>query len=51
MQFDTGWEKEMNKLYEKTAKNWWKTGNAKKCTGIKVDVYLGQGKKRKGKQS
>jgi len=44
MQFDTGWKKEMDKLYEKTAKNWWKTGTTKKVTKSKANTNLGRGK-------
>jgi len=39
---DTGWKKEMDRLYEKTAKNWWKTGNTKKRrNGVTIAVNLG----------
>jgi len=39
---NTGWKKEMDKLYEKTAKNWWKTGNTKKRrNGVTIAVDLG----------
>jgi len=38
---DTGWKKEMDRLYEKTAKNWWKTGNTKKRrNGVTIAVNL-----------
>ena len=43
---DTGWKKEMERLYEKTAKNWWKTGNDNKPNGSNCCFYLGEGKKR-----
>ena len=44
MQFDTGWKKEMDKLYEKTAKNCWKTGTTKKVTKSKANTNLDRGK-------
>jgi len=43
---DTGWKKEMDKLCEETAKNWWNTGNCKKPNYTDAFFDLGEGKKK-----
>jgi len=45
----TGWEKEMDKLYKYTLKNWHKTGKVKKANGINGTITLA--KKKGTKQS
>jgi len=41
---DTGWKKEMEKLCKETAKNWERTGNVKKSSGVNGNINLGYGK-------
>ena len=43
------WEKEMDKLYKYTLKNWHKTGKVKKANGINGTITLA--KKKGTKQS
>jgi len=47
---DTGWKKEMDALYEETAKNWWNTGNCKKANNTNGYFDLGEGKKYDGEE-
>jgi hypothetical protein len=43
---DTGWKKEMDKLVEETAKNWWNTGNCKKLNHTNASFDMGKEKKK-----
>lgn len=38
--YKTGWKQEMDKLYKNTLKNWRKTGNLEKPSGISAEISL-----------
>ena len=41
--YNKGWQEEMNKMVQRTIKNWWSTGNRKCAAGISGSIHLGYG--------